>query len=549
MALPRGLRFQAGYRFPTVIYRSAHRFDSGLVSEVVTATFHSTGGMVCSVDQLASSAGLAVLRAGGSAVDAAIATNAVLTVTAPHMCGMGGDLYALVHVNGQPVTALNASGRAGSGADPAALRDAGHTVMPVKNDLASVTTPGCVDGWLALHDRYGRLPLAQVLADAIGYAADGFPASPLLARSSALLAGTAGAEDLAAASRPGSVVRRPGVARALAAVVDGGRAGFYQGDFGRGLLEMGNGQFTADDLAVVNADWVDPISVRVFGHRVWTTPPNSQGYLLLLSLAIAERLDLPDDPNSPQWAHLLIEASRLAGFDRPDRLFEGADVTPLLTEGEVGARADRISRTGVSRVPSPADPGDTTYLCAIDADGVGVSLIQSNAAGFGSGIFEPNTGIGLHNRGLGFNLVPGHPAEYGPGRRPPHTLVPALVTRPDGTLRAIAGTMGGDTQPQIVLQILTRLLRHGQTAGEAVGAPRWRIGNRNGFDTWADQGNNPTQVEAQAPAGWSDLAAIGHDVETVTDHFGHAHLIDVDDQLVRSGAADPRAVISAVSAY
>lgn len=515
----------------------------------MTATFYSTGGMVCSVDQLASAAGLAVLRAGGSAVDAAIATNAVLCVTAPHMCGMGGDLFALVHVDGQPVAALNASGRAGSGADPQVLRDAGHSTMPLKNNLASVTAPGCVDGWLALHGRYGRLPLPQILADAIGYASDGFGASPLLARAAATVTGTTGAEDLATASHPGALVRRPGVARALGAIADGGRAGFYQGDFGIGLLEVTNGQFTADDLTMDNADWVDPVSVRVFGHDVWTVPPTSQGYLLLLSLAIAERLDLPDDPDSPQWAHLLIEASRQAGFDRPELLFEGADVTALLTEGEVGARAGRISRTGIWPTASPGDPGDTTYLCAIDSDGVGVSLIQSNAAGFGSGIFEPNTGIGLQNRGLGFNLIPGHPAEYGPGRRPPHTLVPAIATRPDGTLRAITGTMGGDTQPQINLQILTRLLRHGQTAGEAIGAARWRIANGNGFDTWTHRGPNATQLEPAAPTAWSGLTELGHNVERVTDRFGHAHLINVDDQSIRSGAADPRALISAVAAH
>ena len=518
---------------------------SALTSGSVTATFYSTGGMVCSVDQLASASGTAVLRAGGSAVDAAIATNAVLAVTAPHMCGMGGDLFALVHVDGRPPAALNASGRAGAGADPQALREAGHRTMPFKNDWASVTTPGCVDGWIALHQRYGRLPMSRILDDAIGYARNGFPASPLLAKGVKALGNPVGAEDLAAAAGPGSLVRRPGVARALSAIVDSGRVGFYQGDFGRGFLEGGRGQFSVEDLAVDNAEWVDPISVRAFGHDVWTTPPNSQGYLLLLSMAIAERLDIPDGPDHPQWAHLLIEASRLAGRDRPDVLFDDADVGGLLTEGEVGARASLISRTGIQNAASPGDDGDTTYLCAIDGDGMGVSLIQSNAAGFGSGIFEPNTGIGLHNRGLGFHLTPGHPA----GRRPPHTLVPVLATRPDGSLRAITGTMGGDTQPQIVLQILTRLLRHGQTAGEAIGAPRWRIGNVSGFDTWAGRGPGPTQLEPEAPATWSGLTEFGHRVENVTDRFGHAHLIAVDDQSVRSGAADPRAVVSAVSAH
>ncbi|GAA4922079.1 gamma-glutamyltransferase family protein [Stackebrandtia albiflava] len=504
--------------------------------------------MVCSVDQLASSTGLAMLRRGGSAVDAAVATNAVLAVTAPHMCGMGGDLFALVHVPGRPLAALNASGPAGSGADPDALRAAGHTTMPLRGDVASVTVPGCVDGWLALHARYGRLPLEEVLAPAAGYAEDGFGASPLLAQSSVALEGVVGAEDLVAARHQGARVRRPGVARALRAVASDGRSGFYGGDFGRGLSRIAPGLFTPEDLARDNAEWTTPLSVRVFGHDVWTAPPNSQGYLLLLSMAIAERLELPDDPADPAWAHLLIEASRQAGYDRPDRLFDGADVSGLLTEGEVGARAARVDPGRAGTVSAPADPGDTTYLCAVDGSGMGVSLIQSNAAGFGSGIFEPSTGIGLHNRGLGFHLSPGHPAEYRPGMRPPHTLVPAVVTRPDGTLRAVAGTMGGDTQPQILLQVLTRLLRHGQTPGEAIGAPRFRLGNLNGFDTWTMPTANPTCLETGAPQAWDGLADLGHRLERTGSQFGHAHLIEVSDDEMRGGAADPRAVIGAVAA-
>lgn len=521
--------------------------DLRLASKTVTATFYTANGMVCSVDQLASSAGVAALRAGGSAVDAAIATNAVLAVTGPHLCGMGGDLLALVHLPGEPVHALNASGRAGSGADAEALRSAGHQSMPLKNHMASVTVPGCVDGWIALHQRFGRLPLSQVFADAIALAGEGFAASPLLAGSAPTLAGAAGTDDLTAASHAGARVRRPGVARTLNAIAQHGREAFYLGEFGTGLLKLGEGQFSTDDLSVDNAEWTEPLAVRAFGHDVWTLPPNSQGYLMLLSLAIADRLDLPDDPDSPLWAHLLIEASRQAGYDRPDQLFDGADVTGLLSEGEVGRRAAAISRDRAGITAVPGDPGDTTYLCTIDSDGMGVSLIQSNAAGFGSGIFEPTTGIGLHNRGLGFNLSPGHPAEYTSGKRPPHTLLPALVTRPDGSLRAISGTMGGDTQPQIMLQVLTRLLRHDQTPGEAIGAPRWRIGNSTGFDTWTHPHPNPIDLESDAPTGWDSLAELGHPTSRVTGIFGHAHAINVDDHLMRSGAADPRAVISAVA--
>ena len=240
-------------------------------------THYAPNGMVCSVDHLASSAGVAVLRAGGSAVDAAVATSAVLAVTTPHMCGMGGDLFALVHDGS--VAALDASGRAGSGADADRLRSEGATRMPFQGDIRSVPVPGCVDGWLALHDRFGRLDLADVLGPAIGYASGGFPAGAMLASMSPLLTGVEGAGELhpPGGLRAGQVVRRPGVARALEAIVRSGRDGFYGGEFGEGLLELGAGEYEPDDLARPLADWVAPLGRRVWGADVWTVPPASQG--------------------------------------------------------------------------------------------------------------------------------------------------------------------------------------------------------------------------------------------------------------------------------
>jgi gamma-glutamyltranspeptidase/glutathione hydrolase len=510
----------------------------------MTATFYAPHGMVCSADQLASSAGVAALRAGGSAVDAAIATNAVMAVTAPHQCGLGGDLFALVHVDGAAPQALNASGRAGTGADPQAMRDDGHDTMPLYHDIRTVTVPGCVDGWLALHQRYGRLPLAGLFDIAIDYADNGFGASPLLASSVSLVAGTPGAGDLLAATAAGARVRRPGVARTLRGIAELGREGFYQGEFGAGLLELGHGEFTAEDLAAPHADWAEPLSVNAFGHRIWTVPPNSQGYVALLALAITQRLDLPPDPEDPQWAHLMVEAARQAGHDRPDQLYEAADVTALLDDTEVSSRAAAVEPAGRSTVANSADAGDTTYLCAVDAEGMAVSLIQSNASGFGARIFEPATGIGLHNRGLGFNLIADHPAEYGAGRRPPHTLAPLLVTRLDGRLRAVAGTMGGDTQPQILQQVLTRLLHHGATPADAIGAPRWRLGNSTGFDTWSSS-TGVVELEARAPSSWDGISERGHQVSRVAAGFGHAHLIEIGADGIRGGAADPRAMIGA----
>ncbi|MEW9533438.1 gamma-glutamyltransferase family protein [Microbispora sp. NPDC049125] len=513
----------------------------------MTETRFALNGMVCTVDHLASQAGIAMLDRGGNAADAAIAANAVLAVTSPHMCGLGGDLFALVHdgsgdsggSSDGAVTALNASGRAGSGADPARLRAEGHDRMPHLQDIRSVPVPGCVDGWTALHERYGRLPLGDLLAPAIRHATRGFPASPLLGTGE-FIGSLPGAEDFAAVRRPGDLVRRPGVARTLAAIAEGGRAAFYQGEFGEGLLALGRGEYAEEDLARPNADWVEPLHGEAFGHRIWTVPPNSQGYLLPLSLEILAKLDLPADPADPRWAHLLVESARAAGHDRLDVLYEGA-VAPLGTADARRALIDPEKRS--SPAGRPASPGDTTYLCVVDGDGMGVSLIQSNAAGFGSLLFEPGTGINLHNRGIGFSLTPGHPAEYGPGRRPPHTLCPALVTRPDGSLRTVIGTMGGDAQPQILLQLVTRLLEHGESPGEAVSAPRWALGTgTTGFDAW----RSAPVVEVEEGAPWADgLRERGHAVQAVPygSNFGHAHMVDVLPSGVLAGAADPRALI------
>jgi gamma-glutamyltranspeptidase/glutathione hydrolase len=519
--------------------------------------------MVCSVDGLASSAGVDVLRRGGSAADAAIATSAVLAVTTPYMCGIGGDLFALVcdapgghgGQRAETVTALDASGRAGSGADPDRLLAEGHTRMPFTGDVRSVTVPGCVDGWLALHERYGRLELAEVLAAARAYAADGFPASAMLAAMVPLIADCAGAEDLQGGLRPGSVVRRPGVARSLDAVVAEGRDGFYGGEFGQGLLELGAGEYAEADLARPLADWVEPLHRGVWGAEVWTIPPASQGYLTLAAALIAEGLDLPDRDDDPVWVHLLAESARLAGHDRPARLFEGADPDALLDPADLADRRWRIRADSVVPLGHPTADGGTIHLAAVDRDRMGVSLIQSNASGFGSLLFEPRTGINLHNRGLGFSIEPGHPARYGPGRRPPHTLAPALVTRPDGSLQAVVGSMGGDAQPQIVLQLLARLLQLGLTPARCVQSPRFvlaRHAEGRGFDTWDDPSVLGIDIEADAPPGWrAGLEARGHSVRVVdaANHgMGHAHLIEVVGDAL-AGASDRRAEAGAATGY
>ncbi|MEN3271401.1 MAG: gamma-glutamyltranspeptidase / glutathione hydrolase, partial [Actinomycetota bacterium] len=508
------------------------------------ATTHAPNGMVCSVDRLASEAGIAVLRRGGSAADGAIATSAALAVTTQHMCGMGGDLFAIVHHRTGPPDVLNASGRAGSGADPDALRAEGLTSMPFRGRINAVPVPGCVDGWLALHARHGRLPLADVLAPAIALAADGFAASPTLAASIPAIAVLPGADDYTAQPvRPGTRIRRPLVADALRAIAKGGRDAWYGGAFGDGLIEIGNGEYTTDDLAHANADWVEPLGVRAWDRDIWTVPPNSQGYLTLAGAWIAEGLPLPDDADDAVWAHLLVEAARQAAYDRVAVLHEHADGAALVAPERLASRRAAIGDTAADLGDGYAG-GGTIHLAVVDRDRMGVSLIQSNAGGWGAGIAVPSVRVFLQNRGYGFNLVPGHPAEYGPGRRPPHTLSPALVTHPSGDLDMVIGTMGGDTQPQILLQLLARLLVNGESPGRAVAAGRWGLtGGATGFDTWVDRGRVRVAVEGHASSAWSDgLRSRGHDVDTTNafDHgFGHAHVIQVVDDVL-AGASDPR---------
>lgn len=521
---------------------------------------HATNGMVTTIDHLASSAGLAMLLRGGSAADAAIAANAVLAITAQYLCGMGGDLFALVHLPGEPAPlTLNSSGRAGSGADPDRLRAEGHTHMPPSGDIRSVPVPGCVDGWLALQARLGKLELSEVLEPARRLAADGFAATPGMAGAATLAAKRPGGDDYLAAGKlqAGTIIKRPGMARALGDIAANGRDGWYGGEFGANLIELGAGEYAEADLARPLADWVEPLVADAWGHRLWTVPPNSQGYLTLASSWIASGLEL-GDPDSDSWAHLLVESCRQAGWDREAVLYENANGEELVSEARLRPRRDAIDPDRAGTLGWSAAVSGTTSLCAIDSDGVGVSLIQSNAAGFGSGLVVPGVRVFLQNRGVGFSLEPGHPGEYGPGKRPAHTLAPLLITRPDGTLRLLANTMGGDSQPQVLTQLVARHLVAAQDVGQAMASGRWRLRyagkGLTGFDTWRGGGEDVVvSVEGHAPEAWAlGLERRGHRVSMETAHngmFGHSELISVDERGVYSGAADPRALGSAVAAY
>jgi gamma-glutamyltranspeptidase / glutathione hydrolase len=520
-------------------------------------------GMVNAADHLAATAGIGLLHQGGSAADAAVGAAAVMAVTSPHLCGMGGDLLAMICPPGGDPVALSAIGRAGSGVDADRLRAEGHRVMPVRRDLRTVPVPGALDGWLALHERWGRLPLATVFAPAIELAEEGFVASLMLMLASHLVYEVPGAQELCPdGPLPlDAHVRLPSVARTLHAIVRQGREGFYQGEFGDALIEMGGGIFNAADLAASLVQWDEPLRLQVWAHDLWTMPPPSQGYLTLASAWIAEQRGLGADPSDPLWAHLVVEASRAAGHDRPAVLYDGADGQALLGEDHLARAAARIdperaapsdvgtgSGAESAGIPRLGD-GDTTHLCAIDADGLGISLTQSNALDFGAHIVAGSTGVFLHNRGLGFSLVPGHPAELAPGRRPPHTLSPMLATTPNGALSHLVGAMGGDAQPQIILQVLARMLPGGQDPATALAGARLSLDApvAGPFRLWWGD-DLQVDVEAHAPSGWiDDLQRRGHRVQPISAFdptaVGCSQVIAVvRDGEVRHfvGAADPR---------
>jgi gamma-glutamyltranspeptidase/glutathione hydrolase len=526
--------------------------------------------MVVCADQQAAVAGVGTLARGGSAADAAVAAAAVMATVGPHLCGLGGDMLAMVSPPGHRPLALLGVGRAGSGAAAATLRAEGQTVMPVRGDPRSVPVPGAVDGWLALHARFGRLPLDVVFEPAVSLAEEGFSASLLLAFATHLVAGRPGTHELCPDGplEPGARVRLPGIARTLRGLAAGGRDTFYGGEFGAALRQVGEGVFAEEDLADDLAVWEEPVRLTAWGHELWTVPPPSQGYLTLAGAWIAERIGLGTDPGDPLWAHQAIEAAAAAGFDRPAVLFDGADGQGLVAPDRLAERAARLRPDRTVDVHGPGDhrsgapgadtdplvdtagDGDTTHLCAIDADGLGVSLTQSNALDFGSHLVAGTTGVFLHNRGVGFSVEEGHPAELAPRRRPPHTLSPMLVTGGDGTLTHLLGAMGGDAQPQVLLQLTARLLRAGEDPATAIVGPRLSLDapDAGPFRLW--WGRRRVNVEAHASPEWlAGLAERGHQVRAISAFdpvaVGCAQIVRVDgpspgaDWRV-TGAADPR---------
>ena len=494
---------------------------------------------------LATEDAIDTMRAGGSAIDAAISANAVLGVVLPTTCGLGGDLFALVNGPGFGVPmCMNASGRAGQNSTAEGLRKMGHTAVPLQGP-DSITVPGAVDGWLALHKRFGELPLATVLGPAIDLAENGFPVSFELSRSLVRLhplikrQGSAAPLYPSGPPRQDSSLRRPRYGAVLRAIGEEGRSALYNGEVGEAIVEATDNRITLNDLATDQAEWVKAAGIDVFGITAWTVPPNSQGCLTLATLKIFEDLDVTRDPEDPAFHHALIEAYRSVAWERDKYISDpetAQDVSFLLDARRLGERAAKISMDRIVHWPSPADaPGGTAFLATSDSSGLSVSLIQSNFWGIGSGISAGDTGVFLHNRGAGFNLIPGHRNELRPGKRPLHTLSPTLWTD-NGATALVLGTRGGHFQPQILAQVAVYLLHAGLPPDEAQCAPRWQIDQLDTADT--------PVLTLEAPlhsAHGNALERYGHLTEcadTSTEGWGPVALIDMRSGVV--AAADPR---------
>ncbi|MBS9532490.1 gamma-glutamyltransferase family protein [Mycobacterium sp. M1] len=499
------------------------------------------GNVVCTSQPLAAQAGLRMLHDGGNAVDAAIATAITLTVVEPTMNGIGSDAFAIVW-DGRELHGLNASGRSPAAWTPEFFGDAGVPAL----GWNSVTVPGAVAGWAELHTRFGALPFARLFAPAIGYARNGFGLSPHVARQWAaqapLLADQPGfAETFLPGGRvpvAGEQVRLPQHADTLELIAATAGEAFYHGELAAKLVAHSaahGGALSADDLAAHRCDWVGTISAGYRGYTLHELPPNGQGLVALIALGILEQFDMASLPvDSADSVHLQIEAMKLACADGYAYVGD-ADHLPvrpdqLLDPGYLRERAALIDPRHARPTTAGTPHGNTVYLTAADASGRMVSMIQSNYAGFGSGVVVPGTGISLQSRGSGFVTTPGHPNRVGPRKRPYHTIIPGFLTK-DGVPVLSFGVMGGDMQPQGHVQVVSRIADHGQNPQAACDGPRFR---------WA--GGLDVNCENGFPAATLDgLRDRGHRV-TVPDHheeFGSCQAIwRLGDGYL--GVSDPR---------
>ncbi|HVU14624.1 MAG TPA: gamma-glutamyltransferase [Phototrophicaceae bacterium] len=509
-------------------------------------------GMVATSNPLASQAGLAILRRGGNAADAAVAAAAVLNVTESASTGIGGDMFALFYdAKTKQVTALNGSGRSPAALNLKYMVDQGYTEMPLLSPH-SVTVPGAPAGWEDLLKKHGSMGLNDVLEDAIHYSRDGFPVHPVFGAAwqrYGQFMQNAKAFDYIPNGKPpeiGQVVKLPGLAEALQAIADGGSAGFYTGKIAEAIvkaLQDRGGLMTLDDLKNHTSTWETPISTEYRGIKVYECPPNGQGIAALQALNIAQGFDFQRwGPDSPERLHLMVEAMRLAFADArqyvADLATNPAPMEFLLSSVYAAERRAMVSSQMAMQPPSFGTPpagSDTVYLTAADGQGNACSFINSLYTGFGSGVIA--NGFFLQSRGALFELKEGHPNALAGGKRPYHTIIPAMATQ-NGELWASFGVMGGFMQPQGHFQVLVSMIDDDLNPQETLNRPRWCLESGRGDSALALEEGIPVSTMAR-------LAELGHRVRPVSGSgrgvFGDGQIIRRDAESgVLFGGSDPR---------
>lgn len=505
---------------------------------------YASNGMCATSHPLAAKVAVQILESGGNAVDAAIGAAVLLGICEPQMTGIGGDCFILLSPPGsEEIIGLNGSGRAPAGLDAAALRNAGHSTMPLRGAQA-VTLPGAMDAFCRLSQDWGRIGLPATLAPAIRYADEGVPVAPRVAHdwpeSGEALQGVARDYFLTDSQPPrtGQIFRAPGQAEVLRRVAAQGRAGFYEGEVAQDMIASLNalgGTHTLDDLAATTCTYTDPVSGGYGGLELWEHPPNGQGATAILLLNILSHFDIASmDPRGAQRVHIEAEATKLA-YDARDRFIADADHTTRLDHMLAPETAARLAALiDPARAMAPNLPGtdavhkDTVYLSVVDRDRMAVSLIYSIYWGFGSGIASDRFGVLFQNRGAGFSLTPGHPNEAAGGKRPMHTIIPGMLKQ-KGKVLAPFGVMGGAYQPVGHARFTSNLVDFGMDVQQAIDAPR----------SFADV--TGLRVESGYSAQVSaDLAARGHQVSTADEPLGGGQAIIIGEDGVLIGGSDPR---------
>lgn len=528
-------------------------------------------GMVCTSVPAATQVGLNILQRGGSAVDAAIAANATLGLMEPVSNGIGGDLFAIVYVAKEnKLYGLNGSGRAPLGLSYEGMKaelDKLHRTTIPPLGMLPISVPGCVDAWQQLHDRFGKLPLADDLTPAIRYAEEGFPVPELIAyywgRGVPLYKNQPGAflatytlDGQGRAPGKGDIFKNPDLARTLRLIAAQGRDAYYKGEIADkvdAFMRANGGYLRKVDLERHTSTWVEPATVNYRGYDVYELPPNSQGVAALQALSILEGFDLKAMGfQSPQTLHTLIEAKKLAFADRAkfyaDPDFAKIPLAGLLSKGYAAERRKLINPDRAAKQVAPGNPalkdGDTIYMCTADDEGNMVSLIQSNYRGMGSGVVVPGLGFMFQDRGELFSMEPGHANVYAPGKRPFQTIIPGFVMK-DGRPWLAFGVMGGGMQPQGHVQVLTNLIDFGLGVQEAGDAARWQHEGDN-EPTGERMTENGGYVQVESGVPWEtvrELKKKGHDVRWDVGGYGGYQAIRVethDGARVYVGASESR---------